>query len=627
MFKIRHIYRIVFLIVAFFIGGQLFSQLKRADEYFKYFEYAKAIPLYEKSLKKIDAKDTLHLIRLGVSYMRTNEYVKAEKIFEELVKIKGVNPNCYLYYGEVLHVNQKIEEAKAQFKLYTELRPFDQRGKELYTTTEKYHRNDTLNWVKVWNFDKVNTPYSEFSPILYKNGMVFTSDRKSGWLDDDLCGWTNRPYLSVFYCEIKSDSIDTIAKRPVPLDKRINTQSHNGIGTFNKGQDRFYFTRVDNKKSRDTNFVNQTKIYQAEQVGNKWKNIKGITLNHNDYSVEHPNLSPDGNKLFFVSDMPGGYGGKDIYCSEKEGESWGSPKNLGREVNSEGDEVFPFAKSSGVLYFSSNGHQGYGGLDIYVSSLQGPMWTNVVNMKLPLNSNYDDFGIAFFDKEAGYFSSNRINGFGNDDIYFFSFNRKELIITIENQKEFIPVLEASVFFMKDTRPNIDTTKMDSSGIAKFDGFERDSSFSTKPDVPYVAIKNRIDTSLHSKSKQLADLPVAINNWVPDSFELYFDYNKFEINAESEVVLDSIIKILKVNPNRIAEISTFADARGSVSYNDILTAKRSKSVKQFMVKHGVKSSNIRTISFGEKKIINQCLDGVDCGEFEHKLNRKCLIVLK
>lgn len=272
--------------------------------------------------------------------------------------------------------------------------------------------------VTLRNVTSINTPSMEFSPMFYKRGIVFVSSRqKHGPIDEKL----GETFYDIYYSDLDPNGM---LLKPTGFSLEINSQYHEGPVAFNRKQDRIYFTRSNQSAPGITKADEKgkvwLKIYEARRGEFDWENVRELPFNSNSFSCMHPTLSPDGTKMFFASNMPGGYGGRDIYMSEKQGESWSKPINLGPEVNTEKDEAFPFFHESGVLFFASEGHEGYGGLDLFMIDLSTREWGTVTNLGKPFNTPQDDFGLIINPQGTrGYFTSNREGGAGKDDIYFF----------------------------------------------------------------------------------------------------------------------------------------------------------------------------------------------------------------
>ncbi len=266
------------------------------------------------------------------------------------------------------------------------------------------------------NASNINTDGLEFSPVLYENGLVYVSRNKNGLIDEN----TGKTFFELFYSELDPNGIPTRAQK---FSNELNSQLHEGPVTFNRKGNKIYFTRSNLSKGlsrADKKGRVGLKIYEAERGDFDWENIVELPFNDNEYSCMHPALSADETKLFFSSNMPGGYGGMDLYFVEKRYGEWTAPINLGPDINTSRNEVFPFIHDNGTLFFASDGHEGLGGLDIYMINIQGRRWGQLVNLGEPFNSIKDDLGLILDIRGIkGYLTSNRDGGKGSDDIYIF----------------------------------------------------------------------------------------------------------------------------------------------------------------------------------------------------------------
>ncbi|HHH49722.1 MAG TPA: hypothetical protein ENK52_01945, partial [Saprospiraceae bacterium] len=281
---------------------------------------------------------------------------------------------------------------------------------------DKLYEKGAANEVIIKNVNSINTEQLEFSPAFYQNGIVFISSR-----DLQKEETTNKEvFFDLFYSEFDGNGQPTKAEK---FSLMVNSKAHEGPVTFNKEGTKIYFTRSNlknGKPKKDSHYKVRLKIYEASKGKFDWENIRELPFNSKNFSVAHPSLSPDGKWLFFVSDMPGGFGGKDIYKVEKQGDSWGKPINLGDQINTAKEESFPFIHDSGILFFSSDGHSGAGGLDIFQAEEKNGKWGNVKNLGQPFNSPADDLGLILNTSGTkGFFTSSRKGGKGGDDIYQF----------------------------------------------------------------------------------------------------------------------------------------------------------------------------------------------------------------
>lgn len=468
-------YYLLFLIVVTHLP--VFSQLKKGDNYASKNMYVNAIKCYNKAVNTSNSvqKQTA-LFKLANAYKTVNEYQKAELFFQQAFAIATpTNVEEYYNYAQVLKVNNKYDEAAANYQTYIKLNPNNSNAKNAlkFCREIKYYTSKPIEY-QVKNVEVLNSNRSEFSPIFLNNRLYFVAEKTEfnfvDFTSNDLNG---EPYLNMFTAEIKNDKF----KKTKQLNKKINTDYHDGPACISSDGKTLYFTRTNNQLKG--NIVNHAKIFIANGSDTKWSNVTSFQYNSDDYSVAHPSISADGNLLFFTSNMPGGYGGKDIYVCKKEGNNWSSPKNLGPDINTTGDEMFPSVKSNGLLYFASNGLPGFGGLDIYSAKQSNGVWLVIRNEGLNLNSSYDDFGITFQNDTVGFFSSNRQGGKGKDDIYKFEYKDKSMILggailLTENISN--PAKNIHLKLLDEKGQYLDSTKTNSNGGFEFKNLEADKKY-------------------------------------------------------------------------------------------------------------------------------------------------------
>jgi outer membrane protein OmpA-like peptidoglycan-associated protein len=424
---------ILLLTVCFSINsfGQA-GALKKANKYFTSKSYSQAIPYYEKALKK-DSSNKIILSNLGDCYRLTNNTKGQLLCYGNLIKSGHEESIHKLYYGQALTEAGQNEKAKTYFEQYGA----DSRGKNLASSLDKmksYTKNADAYKVEPVSF---NSAQNDFTAVKYYESVVFASSRnKTKWINKKH-GWTSDSYLKLYTTENAGSGVNL---KPKIFMGDLNSKYNDGPICFSKDYNTVYFTRNNsNKKSISTENTFKLKIFEAGLNQNGFDRVTELPFNSNNYNCAHPSLSADGNYLFFSSDMPGGFGGMDIYYSKKEGGVWGTPVNLGEKVNTAGTEVFPFIASNGLLYFSSNGHDGLGGLDIYETKIKDNKAGRVYNMGEPVNSKHDDFGVFLGDdNKTGYLSSNRNNGGMDDDIFKFEILRevkrgKEILIITKDK--------------------------------------------------------------------------------------------------------------------------------------------------------------------------------------------------
>ncbi|MEZ4886353.1 MAG: OmpA family protein [Chitinophagales bacterium] len=401
-------------------------RVKKANSLFDRFSFPEAAEEYKRVLAKDDIAEAK--IKLADTYRYMNMPVEAEYWYEQVVELAESEPIHKYYYAMALKANGKFEEAKEFFLEYAQLVPADTRGlRQVEACEESTYFLTDPGIYEVSLANNINSSLADFGPAFYKEGIVYASEQSEKHAQRTY-NWRNAPFLDLFYSENESDENPSELGTPESFKGKVNTWMHEGTVSFSKDFETMYFTRNNYFKGKigyDTEEKLKTvnlQIYESKSEGDKWGEIKSIPFNSDDYSVGHPALSPDGQALYFASDMPGGYGGVDMYVSYRSGDSWGAPENLGPEINTEGHEMFPFMADDGTLYFASDALPGLGGLDLFSTMLlEDGTWSSPDNLRYPINTNGDDFAMIIdATNKKGYFSSNRSGGKGDDDIYSFT---------------------------------------------------------------------------------------------------------------------------------------------------------------------------------------------------------------
>lgn len=426
---------IIFVFLIQFINAQDL-ELARAKRFFDKTYYSQSIVLYEKLVQEKQSEEIVK--NLADSYFYTNDLVKAQRYYRLLIQnySTDLDRNYYFRYAQTLKATNSYYDANAALKEYyaksgnaDDLVNFEKEVKTLENVSAIGKRFEIKNLA-------INTPNSEFGAVRYKDNLVFAGVKLKPGLFDKKFKWDNETYLNLVEIPIKNmNSADSIVHY---FAKELKTGMHESNAVFTKDGKTLYFTRNNSKKGSkktDDKKISNLQIFKAEFVDGKWTNITSLPFNSANYSVEHPALSPDEKVLYFASDMPGTLGSFDIFSVNINKGAFDTPKNLGPIINTEKREQFPFASADNKLYFSSDGHLGYGSLDVFVSDINGNEFSKPVNVGLPLNSNLDDFSFNIdSDTKEGFFASNREGGKGSDDIYWFK-ETKELIV--EDCKQFI----------------------------------------------------------------------------------------------------------------------------------------------------------------------------------------------
>lgn len=587
------------------------AQNKRASKAYSTFEageYYTAIDQFKDAYQKTtDKKEKLHMaFYIAECYRKTDNPPQAALWYGKVIAKDYENPLSVLYYADALRMNQNYEEARAQYQHYKELVPNDPRGSDGILSCDF-----SLQWIEqptgyqVEELKFINSKNNDFSPAYARSDyqeLYFTSSRDETTGNAEH-GGTGQQFSDIFY-----STLDKKGKwsTPLPLPDPINTEAEEGTPEFTSDHNTMYFTRCNISKRKALG----CEIFTAKRDGNKWTDIQSLGLADDSVVIAHPAISPDGLTLYFVSDMSGstksseGKNSKDIWMVNRTSPDgkWGSPVNLGSPVNSPGDEVFPFVHADGTLYFSSNGHIGMGGLDLYKAVRNENGQWQVENMKYPINSSADDFGIVFEkERESGFLSSSR-KGKSGDDIYAFNLPplKFSIVGTVRNEKTDEVISEAIIKSIGSDGITLDT-KTGRDGIFRF---------TLKPGTDYVFIaektgflkgKVRESTKGIAQSTELkteiflssTETPIEVEN-------IFFDLDKADLRPESMVSLDKLVETLNDNPNIVIELGSHTDSRASDAYNLDLSRRRAQSVVSYLIDKGIKQDRLVARGYGESQ---------------------------
>ena len=550
----------------------LLSQLKNGDNYAQKNMYIKAIRCYKKAINTKNSNEKqIALIKLANAYKTVNDYQLSETAFQQALTIGNFpDNNDYYNYAQVLKINNKYTEATEHYQNYLKSNPNNSNANNAlkFCKEIKYYTSKPIEY-ETKNVEQINTTNSEFSPVYHNNKLFYVAEKTEfNFVDFNNNDLNGKPFLNMYTVEIKNN----LFKKTKSLNKKINSNYHDGPACLTKDGQTLFFTRTNNDSKN--NFINRAKIYTATGKDTKWGNVTAFQYNSDEYSIAHPSISDDGNVLFFTSDMPGGMGGKDIYYCIKETNGWSKPKNLGPDINTTGDEMFPNIKSNNILYFSSTGLPGFGGLDIYSAKQTNGVWVLIRNEGLNLNSSYDDFGITFENDSVGYFSSNRIGGNGKDDIYKFEYTNKSMVLNgaillTENLNN--PAKNVQLKLLDNNGKILDSTNTASNGSFEFKNLEADKKYmvyidETDPQFTgkahyYYADKNgviqRITNKGFNQKFLFKNLP-ADPNALPDLFtddDLTLAGNLLYGENPSKAIKNTKIKLINDHGDVIEETTT------------------------------------------------------------------------
>ena len=447
------------------IFTNLGSDLKRADRLYEQLAYAPAAELYQKELGRSKRNQDDIKVKLARCYYQLNRPDQAAYWYEQvLAKDSLLTEQDRLRFAHALSGDQQYTQAKEQYEMLWP-QPFAQKKLQGLNDLNQFYQDSSYYQVERLN---INTEAAEFSPSYYQDGILFASSRSRRSPVQRTFRWDQLPFLDLYYAPLDSSGL---AGKPKRLTRQVNTKFHEGAVALLDSGRRMIFTRnnfYDGKKNQSSERINKLKLYQADRRGDSWTNVTPLPFNSDEYSTGHPAVSPDGKTLYFVSDAAGGEGGTDLYTREYDSGRWGTPHNMGAEINTIANEMFPFVDAEGVLYFASGGHAGLGGLDIFRVLPHG----SLQNMGYPVNTHRDDFGLVLNETgDTGYFSSNRLRGGADDDLYVVAISRPPTLlveghVTDDETQE---SLDEAVVVLKDEQgQTIDTTTTDEGGNYTFE---------------------------------------------------------------------------------------------------------------------------------------------------------------
>ncbi|MDX1277729.1 OmpA family protein [Oceanihabitans sediminis] len=625
----------IILIIFVLSNSLIFSQVQVADKFFRDYAYIKASELYEEAVKKGDSSEHV-LTRLGDCYYNNSNTQQAALWYGKAVnKYKDIQPEVIYKYIQSLKSLGEYEKANKWISKLRELEGANKRGNELEVLDfSKYQELSSTEGVYI-KYDplEINSEFSEFGAYVHDSTFYFASPRKSDLSKKKkVYKWNEEPFLDLFSATLsyQDDKVNITDIKPLP--KAINSDYHEANIAITKDGKTMYFTRdnVDdrNKISYDKEGTSYLKIYKATKVGNTWGNVVDLPFNDKVFSTGHPALSADDKVLYFVSDREGGYGGTDIYSVERKASgTYGEPKNLGPKVNTSGREMFPFVAKDSTLYFSSDGHISLGLLDIFKSDILKDENAEPENLGAPFNSRFDDFSFYIdSEKEKGFFSSNRDEESNIDVMYQFETIQCKQTIKgiVYNKLDAIPEAEATVKILNEAGKEIDTITSNEKG---------EYSFEVDCEKKYTLIASKLDfrediqqvaTSKIHEDEIVQDLyitPLIIRNEIVIN-PIYFDFDKHNIRPDAAYELENIVTVMNNHPKMHIKIEAHTDSRGKDEYNMMLSDRRAKATRDYIISRGIDASRIESaIGYGESQLLNECSNGVKCSEEKHQENRR------
>lgn len=625
------IYKLLSLI--FILALVSCSATKKANKSFESGEYSDAIYQYEKAIKPDDPESNF---QLAEAYRKSNRIQEAEPYYLAAIDAGIENESAYYYYAVALKANDDIKQANKVLEDYLKKGQDDAivalAERELNNLDKLPEIETRVNHFRVKNLEAINTEFAEYSPFYDAGKLYFTSNRHGG----KIYKGTGTPFTDIYVVNTRGANVDLATLEelsPVVNEPNVNL----GSITMSKNGTTVIFAKGNSGKSSGANEVN---LYFTRYRNGAWQTPRPLSVNGQDTWDSTPALSPDGKTLYFSSNREGGFGGLDIYTASLNRRGrWVDVRNMGENINTPGNEIFPYAGGTGKLYFSSDGWPGFGGLDIFEATREGGK-VKLENLGAPINSNADDFGLFLFNPSRGFFTSNRKGGKGDDDIYTFVNNDPELRIvnywlsgttlTHDENDNLIPLSNTKVV-LRDKEDNIIDEKFTQiDGKYRFRVYSEENYYLVAEKEEYFT--TRIDFSTVGKSADKAQLkdmitniefeidlpldqivvdkPIVLNN-------IYYDLDKADIKPEAAIELDKLVTLMRDNPSINIELSSHTDVRSSHDYNMNLSQRRAQSAVNYIASQGIESRRMVAKGYGETKLIVENATT----EAQHQVNRR------
>ena len=600
------------------------GNLKRANKLFEMKAYVEAAEIYESKERSQEV-----LQNLADSYFYNASLQKAIKTYRELFVTYGdsIDIELHFRYAQALKGVKNYKEADVHLSRYYNKR----------TNTQAFIEKTEKTTPHTFNLKEIENKgsNSDFGLSFYGDDkVVFASARNN---ENPSYAWNDLPYLDLYNATLTdNNTLENIT----PFSDAINSESHESNATFSRDGKTMYFNRTNKTRTKTgEERIAHIKIYKAELVDGNWTNVTALPFTSNKYSTEHPSLSKDGKTLYFASDMPGGMGGFDIYkVAINDDGTYGDPENLGANINTKHREQFPFISNLDVLYFSSDDHQGYGGLDVFRSNMVNGNFDKPVNLGSSINSSLDDFAYVIREKDnRGYVSSNRS---GYDRLYGFAREENMLtkylvegIVQDKNSKELLAgslvtlfdetgtVIQDSIVGSKaDYLFKIEPNKKYTIRGTRKAYIPQDVEFSTDSEGKvqhniYLILESYADAEERVAENEKGDVQIQLD-------KIYFDFDKSNIRTDAATTLDVLVDLMNKYPDMEVEVSAHTDARGKDQYNLNLSKKRAASTLEYLVSKGIDRSRLKSIGYGEMQPLNKCDKEGICEDEEYDINRRC-----
>ena len=619
------------------------SKMKSAEATYEKFAYIDAAQTYERIAKK-GYKSVELFQKLGNSYYFNAQLVEANKWYTDLFDLnQPVDVEYYYRYAMSLKSVGDYKKSDKYLQSFHEKSNNDTRG-SLFDKNKNYLEVIKKNSGRYKVQDAgINSQYSDYGTTFTDNKLIYASSRQTGDAGTVTSMWNAQAFTNLYAAELAQDG--TLGA-PAKFTKRLNSKFNEATPVFTKDGNTMYFTRNDfnkGKRGRDASQSTLLKIYKATMISGEWDDVTELPFNSSAYSVAHPALSADEKTLYFASDMPGTLGQSDLFKVKINSDgSFGTPVNLGKSINTAGRETFPHVTNDGELYFATDGHPGLGGLDVFVSKINGEnSYSEPINVGSPVNEKTDDFAFVIDTKSrTGYFTSNRDGGMGFDDIYKFRETKRiiceqslEGVVTDETTGA---ILAGAELVLSDSRfTEIKKVYADDNGKYNFAVNCGESYYIKTSKTQYEVSETKLSIAKESGATtqpiQLLKKVVAVQvgSNIADVFKIkmiYFDLDKSFVRTDAALELEKILDVLKQYPTMKIDVRSHTDSRATAQYNESLSDRRAKATIAWLIKNGIEAGRLTGKGYGESTLTNNCADGVDCTEQEHQTNRRSEFII-
>ncbi len=627
------------------------TKLTNADKKFDNLAYIDAIEVYQNVAKK-GYKSVDLFQKLGDAYYFNANLSEANKWYTELFDLgQEVAPEYYFRYAQTLKSLEDYKKADNYLTLFSKKTSNDNRSK-IFASNRDYLAEIKKNSGRQKIEDAgINSRYSDYGGAFYKDDFIFTSARDTGGVSVKIHKWTNASFYNLYSAKVNPEGYLT---SPEPLGRKVNSKFNESSAVFTKDGNTMYFTRnnfLNGKQKTDASKTTLLKLYKATKLSNdQWGNVVELPFNSDDYSCAHPALSPDDKILYFASNMPGTVGESDIFkVTINNDGSFGKPESLGGGINTESRETFPFVTDDNVMFFSSDGQQGLGGLDVFsVKFFENGTTSKIFNVGSPVNSPKDDFAYIFdVTSKFGFFSSNREGGKGNDDIYKFEetipleYNCKHIVTgVIQDEETEQKIANAKITIFDEKMNAIREMISNENGEYKLEGLDCEKTYFARAEAADYEVVEKSFVTGSTSGQTLVNFlvnkrikKVGVGSDLAKTFNIkiiYFDLDKSNIRQDAALELEKILQVMKQYPTMKVDVRSHTDCRQTAKYNLALSDRRAKATIAWLIKNGISADRLTGKGYGESQLVNDCgcepTNNSPCSEEEHQANRRSEFII-